>query len=267
MSNFSDSKSTPLFTLDEIEFHNTKVAPRSIPDKFVQAFTMNGEIPIYDWYIDETVQTNVVWNDPMMEEYTNKFTVENLMNKEVGLDGYGASHMVYNALCDIDNLSEKNVCVVGSQKPWIEFICLLKRVKSLTTVEYNPPICNHPNIKIITYDEFVNSDRVYDIIISFSSIEHSGLGRYGDDIDPSGDLKAMQAFYAHLIPGGLLLLGVPVGKDALVWNAHRIYGTIRLPLLLDGFKEIEWLGVDRNYLTTCSPDNNGPTPLIICQKQ
>jgi hypothetical protein len=261
-------KSNPQFTLNQTDANTNmnKVAPRNMPEKFVQEFTMNKQIPIYDWYIDETVQTSVAWDDAMMAEYTNKFTLKNLEDENVNLDGYCASHLIYKALGTVDNLSEKNVCIVGSQKPWIEFICLLKQVKSVTTVEYNPPVCNHPDIQIISYDEFVNSSQVYDIIISYSSIEHSGLGRYGDDIDPAGDLNAMEAFYNHLIPNGLLFLGVPVGKDAVVWNAHRIYGNIRLPILLKGFQELEWWGVNRNFIDTCSPDNNGPTPLILCQR-
>ncbi len=39
---------------------------------------------------------------------------------------------------------------------------------------------------------------------------------------------------------GLLYLGVPFGADALVFNAHRIYGPVRLPMLAANF---EVLGV------------------------
>jgi len=242
-------------------------APRIIPEHFINDFTMGGVIPIYDWYFDETVQTNVIWDDDMMAEYHEKFTKENIIKSQYGipLDGYTASHMVLDALNKIENIEDKDVCIVGSQTPWIEFICLLKKVKSITTVEYNPPLCNHHGLKIISYDEFVNSDMNYDIIISYSSIEHSGLGRYGDEIDPNGDLKAMNEIRKHLLKDGILLLGIPVGKDAVTWNAHRIYGKIRLPLLLENFVEIEWLGTNKSYLDTCSPHNNGPNPLIVLE--
>jgi hypothetical protein len=78
-----------------------------------------------------------------------------------------------------------------------------------------------------------------------------------------GDIKAMKEIRKHLLHNSILLLGVPIGKDALVWNAHRLYGEIRLPLLLETFEEIEWLGTNKKYLKTCLSDNNGPTPLII----
>ena len=109
-------------------------------------------------------------------------------------------------------------------------------------------LVNHPKLKAISYyDHFKggkssDSFKKYDAICSFSSIEHSGLGRYGDLLDPDGDLKTMDDIYNNLVDDGLLYLGVPVGPDALVWNAHRIYGSIRLPLLCKKFKVVEWFG-------------------------
>ena len=35
-----------------------------------------------------------------------------------------------------------------------------------------------------------------------------------------------------LKPGALLYLALPLGADKVVWNAHRIYGLWRLPLIL-----------------------------------
>jgi hypothetical protein len=54
-------------------------------------------------------------------------------------------------------------------------------------------------------------------------IEHIGLGRYGDPLDASGDLKAVRELVRVLAPGGNLLVAVPVGKPRVQFNAHRIY--------------------------------------------
>ncbi|VDM34294.1 unnamed protein product [Toxocara canis] len=72
-----------------------------------------------------------------------------------------------------------------------------------------------------------------DFVVSFSSIEHSGLGRYGDPLDPIGDLREMQKIQCLLKRGGLLFIGLPVGVDAVVFNAHRIYGRLRLAMMFE----------------------------------
>jgi len=56
------------------------------------------------------------------------------------------------------------------------------------------------------------------------TIEHIGLGRYGDPIDPDGDVKACSELARVLALGGQLIFVTPVGKKATIqFNAHRIY--------------------------------------------
>lgn len=55
------------------------------------------------------------------------------------------------------------------------------------------------------------------------TVEHVGLGRYGDPLDPEGDLKAISELKRVLAPGGSLLFVIPIGKPKIVFNAHRIY--------------------------------------------
>ncbi|MDB5132556.1 MAG: hypothetical protein JWR02_2305 [Mucilaginibacter sp.] len=56
------------------------------------------------------------------------------------------------------------------------------------------------------------------------TIEHIGLGRYGDKIDYDGDLKAVAELSRVLAKGGNLLFVTPVGATARIqFNAHRIY--------------------------------------------
>lgn len=55
------------------------------------------------------------------------------------------------------------------------------------------------------------------------TVEHIGLGRYGDPIDPTGDIKAISELKRVLAPGGSLLFVVPVGRPKVEYNAHRVY--------------------------------------------
>lgn len=56
------------------------------------------------------------------------------------------------------------------------------------------------------------------------TIEHIGLGRYGDPIDALGDLKAIKELKRSVASGGNLIIVVPLGESPTVeFNAHRIY--------------------------------------------
>lgn len=68
------------------------------------------------------------------------------------------------------------------------------------------------------------------------TVEHIGLGRYGDEIDPQGDLKAIHELKRVVAIGGSLLFVVPVGRPMLVFNAHRIYSYEQIISYFKGFK-------------------------------
>lgn len=54
-------------------------------------------------------------------------------------------------------------------------------------------------------------------------VEHVGLGRYGDPLDPLGDIKAASELQRVLAVSGRLLFVVPVGVSRIFFNAHRVY--------------------------------------------
>jgi SAM-dependent methyltransferase len=55
------------------------------------------------------------------------------------------------------------------------------------------------------------------------ALEHFGLGRYGDPIDPLGHEAGLKNIAALLRPGGRLFLSVPVGRERVEFNAHRVF--------------------------------------------
>jgi len=56
------------------------------------------------------------------------------------------------------------------------------------------------------------------------TIEHVGLGRYGDALDYDGDLKAILELIRVLAMNGDLLVVVPIAaKSKIFFNAHRVY--------------------------------------------
>jgi hypothetical protein len=75
------------------------------------------------------------------------------------------------------------------------------------------------------------------------TIEHIGLGRYGDELDAYGDIKAINELKRVLKPGGDLLFVTPVGKPKIEFNGHRIYSFEQImeyfsPLTLTNFSMV-----------------------------
>ncbi|MFN8251447.1 MAG: DUF268 domain-containing protein [Ferruginibacter sp.] len=68
------------------------------------------------------------------------------------------------------------------------------------------------------------------------TIEHIGLGRYGDKLDPEGDIKAINEIKRVVKPGGTLIFVTPVGKPVIQFNAHRIYSYELIVSAFSGFK-------------------------------
>ena len=197
---------------------------------------MEGRVPVLQWYFDESVSEPLRW--------TQREADENFRLAEArGRRYYGETDaFLYEALARYP-VRGKRVLVVGSANPWYECICLHHGAE-VQTLEYRPVDSEIPELTVQTPEEFAARPARFDAIVSISSIEHDGLGRYGDPIDPDGDLRAMTRFRGLLEPGGLLLLAVPMGRDALVWNAHRIYGPLRWPRLIEGWEVVDSFGFE-----------------------
>lgn len=210
-----------------------------IPEELKIKYSMNNEFKIIYEPTDDSVKNEVIWKKSEIDNYRQNLTLENIKNNQEGWTPYGnkTSLDIINSIID-NNVINKNVAVIGSQNPWIEAI-LLNYNNKVTTIEYNLPKCNYDNLKIKNYFEFELENNNFDVIITFSSVEHSGLGRYGDPLNPDGDIETMNSIYNNLKKDGLLIWGAPVcEKDGLVWNKHRIYGPKRLLLLFKKFKYI-----------------------------
>lgn len=77
-------------------------------------------------------------------------------------------------------------------------------------------------------------------------IEHIGLGRYGDPLDPAGAAKAASELERVLAPGGKLYLTAPVGRERVCFNAHRVFSPYTFQKLMPSLvlKEFSWVDDD-----------------------
>ena len=82
---------------------------------------------------------------------------------------------------------------------------------------------------------------LFDGVLLHSSLEHSGLGRYGDVLNPWGDVLAVAWARCDTKADGFLYKGVLTGQSLCFSNGHRLYGQIRWPLLT-----ADWRCLDGN---------------------
>jgi len=76
-------------------------------------------------------------------------------------------------------------------------------------------------------------------------VEHIGLGRYGDSLDPDGDLKAIAELKRVVQNNGVLLFVVPIGKGSKIYfNAHRVYTYQQIVSYFTGFHIEQFALVD-----------------------
>jgi hypothetical protein len=154
--------------------------------------------------------------------------------------------------------TSKNVLVIGSQTPWVEGLCLAAGAGHVFTLEYGKLATDHPDVTVLTPEEFLARGRAgtlkIDVVVTASSLEHAGLGRYGDGLNPWGDILALARAWCVSSAHARLVIAVPTsraargreaeteaqakkwGQDVLGWNSGRTYGPVRYPYLTTNWR-------------------------------
>jgi len=122
---------------------------------------------------------------------------------------------------------------VGSDA-WL--VALLAQFVPVTAVDVRPLDVSLPGLTPVRGDVtgLAFADASAPAVMCLSTIEHIGLGRYGDAIDPQGSKRACRELQRVLAPGGHLLLSVPIAEEPVtLFNAHRLLSTTQLQGWLD----------------------------------
>ena len=106
-------------------------------------------------------------------------------------------------------------------------------------------------------------DETFCAVTSLHAIEHFGLGRYGDTIDPLGDINGLREFYRVLAPDGWGIFSVPVtygDRERIVFDDERLYSIETFDKVL---RDIGFIVTDVRCLLTCG-QMTGPVPEAEC---
>lgn len=224
-----------------------------LPQQLQQAYLLGGRLKKEDWYINEASAARRLWPRSNFDALLKK-----AQNREPHY--YERTDTwLYKAL-DAYPVKGRSVAIMGSTEPWYETVTLAFGGKP-TTIEYNLPGYGHPDIEELSVQSYWENPRQFDVALSISSFEHDGLGRYGDPLDPDGDLRAMLEMTQIVKKGGILILAVPMGVDKIVWNAHRVYGPVRYPMLIEGWKMEASFGMDASSLD-CNKEGYQPVAVL-----
>ncbi|WP_322694468.1 class I SAM-dependent methyltransferase [Nostoc sp. DedSLP03] len=154
---------------------------------------------------------------------------------------------------------------------------------SVTAIDIRPIALFHPNLKFVKTDicNPVLPSASFDCVVALSTLEHIGLGWYGDKTEENYDLKAVQQISLLLKPEGSFILTVPYGKKALT-PVHRIYNQESLQKLIQDFRVVQisygvrkddftWV-ITENELEASEKEHNpdnylpGAVAMLVCKK-
>jgi len=225
-------KCRALWANEAIDAPQIGAAPH-FPENLREDFSYGGRVPITR--LDAPLYDQVYLGNPEPLFWTEASINEWAVQCEAGtLEGnYGADETawVLRGLRAMTTVENGHILVIGSENPWVESCVLAAGARLVTTLEYRSIKSFHPKVRSMTPKEarlayLSGGLPLFDAVVTFSSVEHSGLGRYGDSLNPWGDLQAIARAWCITRPGGELLIGVTydIYRDSIEWNLHRIYG-------------------------------------------
>ncbi len=107
------------------------------------------------------------------------------------------------------------------------FVGHLAVFREVDVIDIRPQPGRVPNVKFHALDlmaPLANEWReTTDSLSCLHTLEHFGLGRYGDSIDPNGHLAGMRQLQSMVAPGGVFYFSTPIGRQRIEFNAHRIF--------------------------------------------
>lgn len=132
---------------------------------------------------------------------------------------------------------------IGSQTT---FVSLLGAVVPVIFADYRPLRANMAGCHCMCGNLLALPFADYSVpsLSCLHVIEHTGLGRYGDPLDPEGTWTATRELARVLAPGGHLFLATPIGRPRVCFNAHRIYAAETICKMVPELELVEFSGVN-----------------------
>jgi SAM-dependent methyltransferase len=106
------------------------------------------------------------------------------------------------------------------------FVAHVASFRPIEVLDIRPVSTPVPNVAFKQVDvagTVAGMDDYADSVSCLHALEHFGLGRYGDPVDPGGYEHGIANMARFLRRGGILYLSVPIGIARVEFNAHRVF--------------------------------------------
>lgn len=171
----------------------------------------------------------------------------------------GGGHYFYQDIWALRKLAEAKPSMhydIGSR--FDGFVGQATAISPITSVDIRPPAFQLPNFHFIQGDilNLPFKDNEVQSLSCLHTIEHIGLGRYGDDLNPHGFEQSLAQLQRVVAPGCILLLSMPVGIERTEFNAQRVLNPLRCIKYLNQMELLEFSIVNdaNEFVTNVDPE-------------
>ncbi|RMG37971.1 MAG: DUF268 domain-containing protein [Methanobacteriota archaeon] len=132
-------------------------------------------------------------------------------------------------------------------------------ISKIIEVDIRPPSFRLENLVFIRGDvmQLPFKNESVSSLSSLHTLEHIGLGRYGDPIRPEGTIEAITELRRVLKKNGHLLISVPIGKERVEFNAQRIFNPVTILRLMKDFQLISFAAIndENQFVSPARPED------------
>lgn len=190
-----------------------------IKDFFIYLYIYKKKIPLIDIY-------------PILDDKT----------KETGVD-YQYLYQQLWVFNEVVKNKPKSHYDIGSTYQMSGYIAGITKAHF---VDIRPIKADISNLEVIagSIEELPFEDNSIKSLSCLHVIEHIGLGRYGDKLNPNGPRDATRELSRVLDKGGYLYLSTPIGRERICFNAHRVFNPETVIKYFDELELVEFNYVD-----------------------
>lgn len=194
-----------IFGIDPRRFlHSMRGIPRFLHDLRLFRKGYSGKLTLmpclHDWYEEGgATKSEYFWQDLLVARWIYEAKPEKHVDVGSRVDGFVAHVASFREIevFDVRPISAQILGVVFKQAN------LMQPVEMASATRGGEGYC--------------------DSLSCLHALEHFGLGRYGDPINPNGWKLGLANMAALLKPGGQFYLSIPIGQERVEFNAHRVF--------------------------------------------